>query len=77
MDKKTRGSSDINWSICSVLILLPVLITFGFIKYCFEYGCGWKEAVLGIVSYYMANISVGHIWDRISLSTTLLLTSKD
>jgi len=74
MDKKTRGSSDINWSICSVLILLPILITFGFIKYCFEYGCGWKEAVLGIVSYYMANISVGigthRLWTHGSYKTT-------
>ncbi len=74
MNKKTCGTLDINWSICSVLILLPILITFGLIKYSFYYGLGWREGVIMITSYYIANISVGigahRLWSHGSYKTT-------
>jgi stearoyl-CoA desaturase (delta-9 desaturase) len=59
MSKKLRGKSDINWFVTAILVGLPIFVALGVTLYCIVYGCGWKEAILGIVTYYMANISVG------------------
>lgn len=73
MNKQKRGESDINWLVASVLILLPILVIFGVVMYSFEYGWGWKESILAIITYYMANISVGigthRLWSHGSYKT--------
>ncbi len=73
MSKQKRGESDINWLVASILILLPILIIFGVIMYSFEYGWGWKESILAVITYYMANISVGigthRLWSHGSYKT--------
>lgn len=64
---------DINWLVVSVLIGLPIIIIVGVVIYCMEYGWGMKESILAIVTYYMANISVGlgfhRLWTHASYKT--------
>lgn len=74
MSNKIKTSSDLNWIVIAILIFLPIFVICGVTMYCMEYGFGWKEAILGIVTYYMANISVGvgshRLWSHGSYKTT-------
>jgi stearoyl-CoA desaturase (delta-9 desaturase) len=73
MSKQKRGENHVNWLVATVLILLPIFVICGVVIYSLQYGWGWKESILAIVTYYMANISVGigshRLWSHGSYKT--------
>ncbi len=73
MNKQKCRELDINWLVASILILLPIFVIFGAVMYSFEYGWGYKESILAIITYYIANISVGigshRLWSHGSYKT--------
>ena len=63
----------INWLVATILIILPIFVICGVTTYCMNYDFGGKEMLIGIISYYVANISVGiglhRLWSHGSYKT--------
>jgi stearoyl-CoA desaturase (delta-9 desaturase) len=66
----TTNKEDINWFVTSILIGVPIIVIIGAFLYGNHFGVGKKEMILAVVSYYLANISVGvglhRLWSHAS-----------
>ncbi len=73
----TEQKLRINWTVAVVLILLPLFVICGTAAYCMHYGFGYKELLLSIMTYYVANISVGiglhRLWSHGSYKTNKIV----